>query len=425
MGIQYASRSLSSMSSTHYDVIVIGGGASGMIAAGRAGERGKKVLLLEQNKTLGRKLAITGGGRCNVTNAEMDTGTLLKHYGEAEPFLYSAFSQFGVKDTFSFFESRNLPLIVEARKRAFPETQKAEDVVRTLKEYVRASGVEVRTNEGVTEIISEHERVTGVRTKNGEYRTDAVILATGGVSHPETGSTGDGFEWLRKLGHTVVESTPTIVPLKVSDAWVGRLAGKKIPDAKIIFFVNDERRFSVRGDVLVTHFGLSGPTILNAAWQVAELLEEGEVSARIDTKPDFDTGILDAEVTRIFDVHKNKAVKNALSDIAPPGSTETLLSLLSDIDAEKKVHSVTKEERRRIVDLLKGVPVHIEGLMGFDRAVVADGGVPLIEIDTKTMCSRKIQNLYIVGDLLHINRPSGGYSLQLCWTTGYVAGSFT
>lgn len=407
---------------THYDVIVIGGGASGMMAAGRAAERGKSVLLLEQNKTLGRKLAITGGGRCNVTNAEMDTPTLLKHYGDAEQFLYSAFSQFGVKETFEFFESRNLPLVVQARKRAFPQTERAEDVVRVLEEYIRSVGVEVKTGQSVSAILSHEGVITGV-CAGEEYTASSYILATGGVSHPETGSTGDGFDWLRELGHSVQDPTPTIVPLKVSDVWVERMAGKTIPDAKVVFFVEGKRRFAIRGNVLVTHFGLSGPTILNAAGEIAELLEEGNVQARIDTAPELDLGILEKKIIASFDANKNKALKNALDGIAPPGSVDTFLSLLPTLDPDKKVHSVTKEERRALAELLKGVPAMIEGLMGFDRAVVADGGVPLTEIDTKTMRSRKVENLYIVGDLLHINRPSGGYSLQLCWTTGFVAGN--
>lgn len=407
---------------THYDVIVIGGGASGMMAAGRAAERGKNVLLLEQNKTLGRKLAITGGGRCNITNAEMDTAALLKHFGSAEQFLYSAFSQFGVKETFQFFESRNLPLVVQARKRAFPQTENAEDVVRVLEEYIKSVGVEVKTGQSVSAVLSTDGKITGVRAGE-EYTADAYILATGGVSHPETGSTGDGFEWLRGLGHSVQDPTPTIVPLKVSDAWVERMAGKTVPDAKVVFFVEGKRRFAVRGNVLITHFGLSGPTILNAAGEIAELLEEGSVQARIDTAPELDLGILEKKIIASFDANKNKALKNALDGIAPPGSVDTFLSLLPTLDPDKKVHSVTKEERRALAELLKGVPATIEGLMGFDRAVVADGGVPLTEIDTKTMRSRKVENLYIVGDLLHINRPSGGYSLQLCWTTGWVAGT--
>lgn len=407
----------------HYDIIVIGGGAAGMMAAGRAAERGERVLLLEKNRTLGRKLSITGGGRCNITNAEDDVHVLLKHYGDSEPMLYSPFSKFGVAETFAFFESRGLPLVVEARKRAFPRTHKAEDVVRVMREYLQAGNVVVRTQSAVRDITVADGRIMSI-IADQEYSADAYIFATGGLSHPETGSTGDGFAWLKRLGHTVHTPTPTVVPLRASDEWLRDIAGKTILGAKVTFFVEGEKRFSVRGDILVTHFGLSGPTILNAAGQVADLLQEGAVEARIDTMPDFDIGTFDKRITESFDAQKNKALKNALREIAPAGTAETLLTLLPQIDPEKKVHSITKEERRAIVDLLKSLPAHITGLMGFDRAVVADGGVALEEVDEKTMRSRTIENLFLVGDLLHIRRPSGGYSLQLCWTTGFVAGEY-
>ncbi len=408
--------------SPQYDVVVVGGGASGMMAAGRAAERGKHVLLLEKNASLGKKLASTGGGRCNITNAEEDTRALLKQYGDSEQALYSAFSQFGVKETFSFFESRGLPLMVEARKRTFPKTQHAPDVVQTLEKYLKKGGVKIHTRSPVKEVIRKGNRIAGI-SADELYTADSYIFATGGLSHPETGSTGDGFAWLRDLGHSVQTPTPTVVPLRAADAWVVPMAGKKFLDAKVSFFVNGLRRFSVRGDILVTHFGLSGPTILNAAGRVADLLEEGDVHAQIDTAPDSDLGTLDKHVTKVFDQSKNKALKNVFREIAPAGSADSLLSFIQKLDPATKVHSVTKENRRDIARLLKAIPAHITELMGFDRAVVSDGGIPLSEIDMKTMRSRKVENAFILGDLLHIRRPSGGYSLQLCWTTGFVAGN--
>lgn len=320
-----------------------------------------------------------------------------------------------------FFESRALPLVIEARQRAFPKTQKATDVVRVLREALKESGVTVQTKCKVRDVKVVDSRIASI-VADQEYSADSYVFATGGLSHPETGSTGDGFEWLRTFGHTVEKPTPTIVPLKASDEWLKDIAGKKLPDAKVTFYAEGKKRFSVRGDVLVTHFGISGPTILNAAGEVSDLLEEGAVEAKIDTAPDYDIGALDRRITEVFDAQKNRALKNALREITPAGTAETLLKLLPEIDPEKKVHSVTKSERRAIVDLLKGITLHIVGLMGFDRAVVADGGVLLEEIDEKTMRSRKIANLFIIGDLLHIRRPSGGYSLQLCWTSGFVAG---
>src|SRR3989344_4481144 len=408
---------------SNYDVIVIGGGASGMMAAGRAAERGKKVLLLEKNKELGSKLKITGGGRCNVTNAEEDEKILLSHYGEASVFLHSPFSQFGVKDTFSFFESRGLSLVVQARKRAFPKTEKAVDVFRVLEKYFRQGKVEVRTRADVERIETQDNAIRAIVVDGEKLIASSFILATGGKSHPETGSTGDGFAWLEELGHTVKEPTPTIVPLAVQDEWIKKLAGATLSAVRINFFLEGERKLVLKGDILCTHFGLSGPLILNSAGDVADLLHEGAVTAQIDTHPQNDIGVLDKQIITIFDGNKNKVLKNVWNEIAPVGTSHAILPLLKQVSPGTKVNSITKDQRREIVDLLKALPVTITGLMGYDRAVVADGGLSLEEVDTRTMRSKLYTNLYITGDLLHISRPSGGYSLQLCWTTGYVAGN--
>lgn len=407
-----------------YDLIVVGGGASGLMAAGRAAERGLNALLLEKNRRLGEKLRISGGGRCNITNAEEDEHVLLKKYGKAEQFLYSLFAQFGVKDTFEFFESRGLPLVVEENKRAFPKSQKAQDVVRVLEAYLKRGGVEVRTDSPVTNIISKNGSIVAVQCGKQHYEAHEFLFATGGVSHAETGSNGDGFAWLRELGHTVIKPTPTIVPLAVKEKWVKDLAGVSLVGMKITFFVDGKKDFALTGTVLFTHFGLSGPLILNSAYKVSDLLYSGTVTATIDAFPKIDAGALDAKITAVFDANKNKTLKNIIKDIVPAGIHKGVLTFLaSEMDISIKVHSVTKEDRKRIVHAIKALPLTITGLMGFDRAVIADGGVPLDEIDLKTMRSKKISNLLVTGDLLHINRPSGGYSLQLCWSSGYVAGS--
>lgn len=405
-----------------YDVIVIGGGASGMMAAGTAAAAGKKVLLLEKNKSLGEKLKITGGGRCNITNAEYDIRKLLAHYGEAADFLYSPFSQFGVKDTFSFFESRGLPLVIQARNRAFPHTEKAADVFTALLKELEKKKVVIKSNCTVKKFLHSDNMITGVDTNLGTFHAKAYILATGGVSHPETGSTGDGFKWLAALGHTVKAPTPTIVPIATSDEWIHSLAGVSLSFMKITFFAEGKKAFSKTGKVLFTHFGLSGPLILNSSSKVSDLLQSGQVTAAIDAFPDTDHGALDARMVKLFDANKNKMLKTAFKDIAPAGTAEAIASLLPDIDWTTKVHTVSKENRKRIGHLMKALPATITHLMGYDRAVVADGGVTLEEIDTKSMRSKKYANLHVTGDLLHINRPSGGYSLQLCWTSGYVAG---
>ncbi len=410
-------------STAHYDVIVIGGGASGMMAAGRAAEKGKRVLLLEKNAKLGAKLAITGGGRCNITNAEEDERIFLSKYGTADKFLHSAFAQFGVQDTFSFFESRGLPLVIEAHKRAFPATERASDVVAVLSAYLVKGKVEVRTGVTVKSLVTTDGFIERVQTSAGDFFAHSFILATGGVSHPETGSTGDGFMWLTGIGHTITKPTPTIVPLKVKEGWVKKLAGVSLPLVKVTFFVDGVKKFSKTGPLLFTHFGVSGPTILNSAGKVSDLFQEGIVTAALDLFPGMDTGALDRKVTELFDANKNKVLKNVLKELVPPGTTETLLSLVPSINPETKVHSVTKEHRKRLVELMRHIPFTITGLMGFDRAVVADGGLPLTEVDTRTMRSLRYKNLFVTGDLLHIKRPSGGYSLQLCWTTGFIAGA--
>lgn len=407
-----------------YDVIVVGGGAAGMMAAGVSAGQGKKVLLLEKNKALGEKLKITGGGRCNVTNAEEDLRKFLKFYEDSEEFLYSPFSKFDNKATIKFFEEKGLPIVVQARKRAFPHTEKAFDVFAILDKYMKEGRVKVLTGNPVQKITTDKNthKVVSVETPSGIYQAKAYIFATGGVSHPETGSTGDGFKWLRDLGHTVNNPTPTIVPLRVSDEWVHTLPGISLSFMKIIFYLDGKKQFSKTGKILFTHFGLSGPLILNSSKKVADLLHAGLVTAKIDAYPDTDLGALENKIIKIFDANKNKILRTVFKEIVPEGTAKGIEKIFPNIDFNTKVHSVTKEQRKEIVRTLKALPINITDLMGFDRAVVADGGVILSEIDTKTMRSGLYDNLYIVGDLLHITRPSGGFSLQLCWTTGYVAG---
>jgi predicted Rossmann fold flavoprotein len=293
-----------------------------------------------------------------------------------------------------------------------------------MKKYIEQGKVKVLLSNPVSKITTDKvtKKIISVKTKEGVWEAKSFIFATGGVSHPETGSTGDGFRWLKDLGHTVKDPTPTIVPLRVSDPWVHILAGISLSFMKITFYLEGKKQFSKTGKVLFTHFGLSGPLILNCSKKVADLLHEGEVTAKIDAYPDTDLGSLEKKIIKIFDANKNRTLRNAFKEIAPTGSAKGLELIFKDIDFTTKVHSVTKEERKQMVQMLKALPIYIEGLMGFDRAVVADGGVVLSEIDTKTMRSKVYDNLYIVGDLLHVTRPSGGFSLQLCWTTGYVAG---
>lgn len=408
-----------------YDVIVIGGGASGMMAAGRAGERGLRVLLLEKNKELGKKLSITGGGRCNILNAETDTRELLSNYGEAAKFLHSPFSEHGMKDSTDFFEKRGLPIVVQARKRAFPKTEKATDVTRVMTQYVKDGGVEVKLKTKVRGFVVKDGKIVGVKTNDGEYLAKTFVLATGGSSHQDTGSTGEGTEWLSGLGYTVHEPNPNIVPLVTADRWVHGLSGTSLSFMKITFAadrIKGQGKFSRLGKVLFTHFGLSGPLILNAAHEVKKLLDEGPVFTTIDMYPDTELGTVRNRVLECFNRNKNKVFPNVLKELVPDGMTKAVISLMPELE-EVKVHSISKDDRNKLSDLLKAMPLTITDTKGLDWAVISDGGVDLKEVDTKTMRSKLHDNLFFTGDVLHINRPSGGYSLQLCWTTGQVAGS--
>ncbi len=407
-----------------YDVIVIGGGAAGMMAASVAAKNGASVLLVEKNKRLGEKLAITGGGRCNILNAEEDTRTLLANYGKADKFLHSAFSRFGVADTIAYFATLGIEIKVEARKRAFPVSESAKDVVEALYEDLKKQGVTILTETEVKNIEVSKGAITDIKTQKATYKARGYILATGGMSRPETGSTGDGFGWLIEQGHKVNEPTPNVTPLSVREKWVEDISGTTLNSVDVIFSSNSVRNFKVHGDLLFTHFGISGPVILNNAYRVAELLEQGDVTASIDCFPKLNDKELDFKIQEILQLHPAKDLKNTIAYIAPQGLSKLLAKLLSEeIDLSINNSEQSKDSRQKIVKLLKGLPLTIDNLMGFDKAVVADGGVSLTDIDTRTMQSKKVANLYIVGDLLDINRPSGGYSLQLCWTSGHIAGA--
>jgi predicted Rossmann fold flavoprotein len=407
----------------NYDVIVIGGGPAGMMAAGRSAERGARVLLLEKNDTLGKKLLITGGGRCNVTNAEFDNRALLEKFKDNNKYLFSAFSQWSVKETLDFFHMKQMDTKEEALKRVFPITNKAQSVWDVLVNYLKEGKVEVLSNTPVLGFITSDNLITGVKIKGSKVlKAKEYILATGGMSRPETGSTGDGFEWLREIGHNIIRPTASLVPIAIKDEWVKRLQGVTLQNVKITLFQNNEKQQSSLGRVLFTHFGISGPTILNISKDVSELLKYGDVNISLDLLPDLDYGQLNQKLQDTFKENSNKKFKNSLSTITPSALAPIIVEL-SGINPETWSHSVTREERLSLVQLLKAVPLQVKGLLGVEKAIITSGGVSLDEVDFKTMHSRLFPNLALVGDILNIDRPSGGYSLQLCWTTGYVAGN--
>lgn len=407
-----------------YNLIVIGGGPSGMMMAGRAADLGARVLLLEKNKILGKKLKLTGGGRCNITNAEFDVRKFLENFPESKEFLYSPFSKFSSKNAFDFFESKGLPLVVEARKRAFPKTQKATDVVAVMEKYVKRNGIEIKVGVRIKSIEKKDGNIVSVKTGKGEeFFADNFAIATGGLAVPGTGSTGDGFNILKSLGHTINQSNPNIVPLTTDEEWVHYLSGTTLSFMTIRFMQNSKAKIKKTGKILFTHFGISGPLILNSAHQVKKLLAMGNVTASIDMFPDTEENELERRILNLFDKNKNKLAKNILPELLPVRLSEVIL-MLPDINlSEREVNSITKEERKKLVKKIKNLSFEITGTLGFDKAVIADGGVVLEEVNFKNMTSKIYPNLYLLGDILNINRPSGGFSLQLCWTTGWVAGN--
>ncbi len=407
---------------TIWDVVVIGGGASGMMSACVSAQQGKKVLILEKNEELGKKLLITGGGRCNLTNNEPDIRKFLSKYKDSDKYLFSSFSQFAVSDTLDFFNSRGMQTKVEALGRVFPISNSARSVWETLLNELKKNSVTVASNQTVVSINSENNKIVSVTLKNKSIvKAKSFILATGGKSHPETGSTGDGFKWLKDVGHKVTEPTASLVPLAIKEDSIKRLQGVSIDEVKVTVLQNYIKQETKKGKILFTHFGLSGPTILNLASEVSELLKYGEVFISLDIAPRLDPGQLNQKLQDVFKENSNKKLKNVLDELMPSAVVPVVIEM-SEIDGDKETNSVTREERLKLVEKMKNIKLEVDYLLDESKAIVTSGGVSLDEVDFKTMSSKLYPNLYLTGDILDIDRPSGGYSLQLCWTTGFVAG---
>lgn len=406
-----------------WDVVVIGGGPAGMMAAGRAAERGRSVLLLEKNPTLGKKLLITGGGRCNVANNKPTVRSLVAKYKGNHKFLFSGFAQFGVEETLNFFNSRGLPTKVEAEERVFPVSNKAQSVWDVLVAYLKAGGVQIQTGVAVSG-LSVDAATNHIIIKCGAVSVIArsCVVATGGTARPETGSTGEGFMWLKKMGHTIVPNNFALVPVALKDAWAKKLGGVTLKDIKLTTWQDGVKQDAQLGKLLFTHFGISGPLVLNMSQAIGDLLQQGEVIITLDLFPHSDFDKLKQELQTRLTAESNKMLKNTLSRLIPAALVTALLEL-AHVNGETPNHSVLREDRKKIIALGKAIPLAVTGLLGRDKAVVSSGGVLPSEVNFKTMQSRIAPNLFVIGDVLNIDRPSGGYSLQLAWTTGYVAGS--
>jgi len=404
-----------------WDVVVIGGGPAGMMAAGRAAELGRSVLLLEKNPTLGKKLLITGGGRCNITNNRPNVRAMLAKYKGNPKFLFSTFSQFNVEDAINFFNQRGMETKEEEEGRIFPVSNRSQSVLDALVQYIKDGGVQIQSNSTVTRLSFKSNFHIRLDDKSALV-AKSCIVATGGTACPETGSTGEGFDWLKKMGHTIAENNYALVPVALKDAWAKKIAGVTLKDIRLSTFQNGKKHDVQPGKLLFTHFGISGPTVLNMSKSIGDLLREGEVIIMLDLFPKLDHEALKQELQTMLVAESSKKLKNTLSNLIPAALAEAMLEL-AGINGDTANHSVRHEERIKLVALIKNIPLNVKGLLGKDKAVVSSGGVAPSEIDFKTMQSRLVPGLFIIGDVLNIDRPSGGYSLQLCWTTGFVAGS--
>jgi len=409
-----------------FDVAVIGGGPAGMIAAGRAAELGAKVVLIEKNKRLGRKLVITGNGRCNITNAEFNLRKLVENYGQNGSFLFHSFSVFGPKEVINFFEKSGLKTKIERGKRVFPLSDRAEDVLRILIDYLRKNRVDILCGSEVVSISYQNRMIKKIIVKSADGKRDIeaknYIFCTGGKSYPLTGSTGDGFNWARDLGHRVEKLSPVLVPIKIKEDWIKDLQGLSLKNVEISAKIGNNKQFREFGECLFAHFGLSGPIILDISKMVGELLlEEKEVKLSLDLKPALDFTKLDKRIQRDFRKYQSKSFKNCLNDLLPRKMIPIILKL-SGINLNKKANDITKEERHNLIKLLKNLEMTAIGLLGFDFAIITSGGISLKEIDHKTMKSKIIDNLFFAGEIIDVDGPTGGFNLQICWSSGHLAG---
>ena len=405
----------------NYDLAIIGGGPAGMMAGGRAGELGSRVILLEKNNRLGLKLLATGGSRCNLTNKIENNKDLIANYGPNGKFLFSAFNKFGVKEVMEFFESRGLELKVENNNRVFPKSDKAQDVLNVLLKYLRESKVEVVLNSELKKIIKQGNSIEKVILTDGrELKANNYLLAVGGKSYPETGSSGEIYKILKDFGHTIIEPRPALAPLILKYKFIKDLQGLSLADVLINVYQANKKIAFKRGELLFTGDGLSGPAVINLSKIIGSALPNS-VELKLDFFPELNLKELDAKIQALFSDAKNKLLKNTLSALVAP-RLATLIINLAKIDLTKPVNLITREERSRLINLLKEFKLEVKALAGFDKAMVTAGGVALNEVDPQTMKSKIIDNLFFSGEVLDLDGPTGGFNLQIAWSTGHLAG---
>ena len=400
---------------------MIGGGAAGMMAAVAAAGNGAQVLLLEKNEKLGKKLFITGKGRSNITNAA-DLEDLFSAVVSNPKFLYSSFYSFTNDQVISFFEELGVQTKVERGGRVFPVSDHSSDVIRALEREMDRLGVEIRLRTEVKELIIENSTVKGVLLSSGKKMyVDAVIAATGGISYPSTGSTGDGYRFAGQCGHKVTELLPSLVPMEVKEWYARELMGLSLRNIEIRVTDGKKKLYQEFGEMLFTHYGVTGPVILSASSIVGKKLKEKELTLHIDLKPALTEEQLDKRVLREFEENHNRQFKNAVDSLFP-SKLRPIMVELSGIPEEKKVHEIMKEERLHFVRLIKDFTMTLSGLRGYKEAIITKGGVSVKEIDPGTMESKLVKGLYFAGEVLDLDAVTGGYNLQIAWSTGYLAG---
>ncbi|MDO4273327.1 MAG: NAD(P)/FAD-dependent oxidoreductase [Eubacteriales bacterium] len=401
-------------------VLIIGGGAAGMMAGIHAAHKGHEVHVLEKNEKLGKKLFITGKGRCNVTNA-CETEELFAAMMSNAKFMYSAFYSYGSHDVMDFFEEAGVPLKVERGNRVFPCSDHSSDIIRALERELKKAGARIHLHTEVEGIAAEDGKAKGVRLKDGTFLSaDAVIVATGGLSYPATGSTGDGYRFARDTGHQVTELKPSLVPLKTKETYIPKLQGLSLKNVNLTVKSGKKVIYEDFGEMMFTHYGVTGPMVLSASAKIGRFLEKEELKAYLDLKPALTPEQLDSRVLREFEAGQNKQFKNVIGVLFPSSLTPVMLEL-GGIEPEKKIHEISREERLGFEALVKAFPFTITGMGEFKEAIITRGGVSVKEIKPGSMESKKVENLYFIGEVLDLDAVTGGFNLQIAWSTAYLA----
>lgn len=405
------------------EIAVVGGGAAGMLAAIGAAQCGNEVHLYEKNEKLGKKLYITGKGRCNVTNA-CDTEDFFSNVVTNPKFLYSAIYSFDGNAIRDLLEKEGCPLKVERGNRVFPVSDHSYDVINALWKALKELNVDINLNSHVDNLITENGIVKGIIVNGRKISADKVILATGGYSYPTTGSTGEGHTFAKKAGHTVTKCSPALVPFVSSDEWVKELQGLSLRNCGVTLCDGRKKIYEDFGELLFTHFGVSGPTVLSASSYAADIIKRRPLKLVIDLKPALSENMLDERIRRDFDEFRNKLYSNSLDKLFPK-SLVPVIVMRSGIGNSKPVNEITREERKNLVHLIKNFDVNLTGLRGFNEAIITHGGISVKEIDPGTMESKIIKNLFFAGEIIDVDAVTGGFNLQIAWSTGYLAGIST